>query len=130
MSDNVPERYYFKDDEKPQKLISSINNFFRAKLTSQVTALEEMIDAHMSEYVSTNGYTEDLNNISFHIELENHEFILKPHNFFTYLLSEGVYVPCKLLGDNFIYRTHEGMYKMEKSDNDITFSFIPNKFLA
>jgi hypothetical protein len=130
MSKNILERYYLKDEEKPQKLIESLNNFFQAKLASQVNSIEEMIDAHMSEYISNNGYIEDLQHISFHIELENNKFILKPHNFFTYLLSEGIYVPYKLLGENFIYRTNEGMYKMEKNNNEYTFSFIPNKYLA
>lgn len=117
------------DDNKASAFLSSVNNFFKAKLMSQVTTIEEILEAHMHEYAVSCGCSdEDAESIEFHLELINHEFKFVPHNFFTYLLSEGIYVPLSELGENFIYRTGEGMYKFEADKN--FGCFIPVKNLA
>lgn len=129
METNLPEKQNIKS-ESPSSLMVGINNFFKAKLATQVTTLEDMVDAHMIEQISSSGNNEDIKHINFHIELVNNEFIIKPHNFFTYLLSEGIYVPNNELGDSFIYKTGDGIYKMEIIENEQKFTFIPKKYLS
>lgn len=118
------------DSRKPSDFLNQVNDFFQSKLMTQVQALEEMMDAHMAEFIVKNGDSSDADSVSFHIELSGNSFKLMPHNFFTYLLSEGIYVPLRILGDSFAYRTEAGLYKFEKDSNDCPYGcFIPIKNL-
>lgn len=101
------------DNNKPADFLRQVNKFFYAKLASQVSTIEEMLYAHMEDFVLANGTEEDLKEIQFHMELEQHEFRFKPHNLFTYLLSEGIFVSPGELGINFLYRNADGIYKFD-----------------
>lgn len=116
------------DSIKPSIFLSEVNKFFKAKLGSQVVTIEEMFHSHMDAFVEDYGKESDMDLIEFHMELSEFEFKFFPHNFFTYLLSEGIYVPPEELGENFIHRTQDGIYKYEKEK--LMGYFIPHHFLA
>jgi hypothetical protein len=117
-----------KDSFKPTDFLSEVNKFFKAKLGSQVVTIEEMFQSHMDAFVEASGKETDIEHIEFHMELKEFEFIFYPHNFFTYLLSEGIYIAPEELGENFVYRTKDGIYKFEKEK--LKGFFIPQRLLG
>ncbi len=74
----------------PKGILSSIQQHLEHSLITYTNDIEHILFKRMESMCKTDL---DIQSISFNIEIEGREFKLKCHNFFTYLLSEGIYIP-------------------------------------
>lgn len=78
---------------KPNAILQQLDNLLTQSIAASLNQVEELIMDQLERLAIENDPRADLTEISFSVEVIEHKFKFIPNNFYTFLLSEGVYVP-------------------------------------
>lgn len=92
---------------KPNAILEQLEKLLVQSIAASLSQVEELILDQLERFAIENDTTADLTPISFSVEASSTKFKFIPNNFYTYLLSEGVYVPYGKVKDR-KYLEHKG----------------------
>lgn len=105
---------------RPREILDYLERSLEASILKQVDNIEHLLETAFEESVNP----EERKHINFAIEVHGRSFVIRPYNLFTFILSEGDYVPYEKVQHVNRYENWRGTYVY----NPIDYSgvFVPN----
>jgi hypothetical protein len=107
---------------KPIEFLSMMDRALEESLLKHVDSIQDIIQDMLINYVQSNGAHEDTKHIQFSIEVTGRNFSIKPHNLYTFILSDGICVPYSSIHGINRYITDTGTYVFNPATLDCIYA--------
>lgn len=107
---------------KPIDILTMMDKALEESLLKHVDSVQEIIHDMLVNYVKNTGSHEDTQHIQFSIEVIGRNFKIKPHNLYTFILSDGICIPYAAVKDRNRYVVGSGTYVYDHLNKECIFA--------